>query len=169
MEYIKLQNKIGIAVANWFVTVAVFSMVVTVLLTVADVISRTIINRSIEGTVEVCELMLVILAFFGLAWAEITGTHVKVDFLVNKLPLSIKRITILFSKIVTLSIISLLAYVSYLYAYENYLNNEVTWAGTYQLPVWPARYALFIGLVAFWIITIFSIISDLSKINKDFD
>ena len=54
------------------------------LLTIADVFLRKIFNKSILGTVEVSEFMLVILIFFALAHTEVLNGHVKVDLVLSR-------------------------------------------------------------------------------------
>jgi TRAP-type C4-dicarboxylate transport system permease small subunit len=54
------------------------------LLTIADVFLRKVFSRSILGTVEVSEFMLLILVFFALAQTEVLNGHVKVDLVMGR-------------------------------------------------------------------------------------
>ena len=55
------------------------------LLTVTDVFLRKVYSKSILGTVEVSEFMLLIVIFFTLAHTEILNGHVKVDLVMSRL------------------------------------------------------------------------------------
>lgn len=54
------------------------------LLTVADVFLRKVYSKSILGTVEVTEFMLLIVVFFALAHTEVLNGHVKVDLVMSR-------------------------------------------------------------------------------------
>ena len=54
------------------------------LLTVSDVFLRYAFNRPIIGTTELTELMMVCVAFLGLAWCAIKQGHLKVDLVMSR-------------------------------------------------------------------------------------
>jgi len=54
-------------------------------LTVADILMRRLLNKSILGTVELTELMMVVMVFFTLGFTEMKDAHIKVDVFTNKL------------------------------------------------------------------------------------
>ena len=54
------------------------------LLTVTDVFLRKVYSKSILGTVEVTEFMLLIVIFFTLAHTEVLNGHVKVDLVMSR-------------------------------------------------------------------------------------
>jgi TRAP-type C4-dicarboxylate transport system permease small subunit len=63
-------------------SVALFAMMC---LTVADILMRKFFNNSILGTVELTELMMVVIVFFTLSFTEVKDAHIKVDVFANKL------------------------------------------------------------------------------------
>jgi TRAP-type C4-dicarboxylate transport system permease small subunit len=54
-------------------------------LTVADILMRTFLNNPILGTVELTELMMVVIVFFTLGFTEMKDGHIKVDVFMAKL------------------------------------------------------------------------------------
>ncbi len=70
--------------------IAAVMLVLMMLLTVCDVLLRKIYGRSILGTVELTEFMLVGLVFFSLAHTEIQRGHVRIDFFMQRVPLKIQ-------------------------------------------------------------------------------
>ena len=60
------------------------SLLMVVLVT-AHVLSRSLFNKPLVGTVELEELMIVILVFCGLAYTQITRNHISVDFVTTRL------------------------------------------------------------------------------------
>lgn len=65
--------------------VGMFFFVIMVVLTFSDVLLRYLFNRPIDGTVEITELMMVIVVFCGVGYAQVTRSHVTMDILVGKL------------------------------------------------------------------------------------
>ena len=68
-------------VMNWIAAAALFVMM---LLTVSDVFLRKVYSRSIMGTVELSEFLLIILVFCSLAYTELVHGHVKVDLFMSR-------------------------------------------------------------------------------------
>ena len=56
-----------------------------VILVTAHVLSRALFNKPLVGTVELEELMIVILVFCGIAYTKITRSHISVDFVTARL------------------------------------------------------------------------------------
>ena len=61
------------------------SLLMVILVTV-HVISRAMFNQPLMGTVELEELMIVILVYCGIAYTQVTGNHISVDFITGRLP-----------------------------------------------------------------------------------
>jgi TRAP-type C4-dicarboxylate transport system permease small subunit len=147
----------------YFAIFCVFSIAV---LTTADVSSRFILGKSLEGSVEVCEILMVFAAFLGLAWAEITNTHVKVDFLVLKFPTKARLILDIGAKCLTAICLFLISYASFKITFAKYYSGEVAWAGTAQIALWPARLGLAVGFALFCVLSMFKAIRSIQKIRS---
>src|SRR5690554_3896282 len=66
--------------------IAVVCIAFVLVAVIADVTSRTFFGQSIGGVVEMAEVMMVIIVFLGLGYAERRGAHVSMTLLVRKLP-----------------------------------------------------------------------------------
>ena len=66
--------------------IGAFTSLVMVLLVTAHVLSRFIFKKPLIGTVELEELMLVLLVFLGMAYTQLEGRHISVDFITSRLP-----------------------------------------------------------------------------------
>src|SRR5262245_42018859 len=66
--------------------VAIFALAGLAAVTVVDVGGRYLMNRPLFGTVEMCEFLMAILSFGGLALAELRNGHITVDFFTTALP-----------------------------------------------------------------------------------
>jgi len=65
------------------------AIVAMMLLTCADVFLRYLFNAPIEGTLDLTQMLMVIVVFFGLAYCGWTGGHVVVDLLRELLPVKV--------------------------------------------------------------------------------
>lgn len=65
------------------------AIVAIMLLTCADVFLRYLFNAPIEGTLDLTQMLMVAIVFFGLAYCGWTGGHVVVDLLRDLVPAKI--------------------------------------------------------------------------------
>lgn len=121
---------------------------VIALTTVIDVLGRTLFQQSIPGALEINALLLVCVAFLGIAAAEWDGRHVEVTLLtrwVRGKPatlLGVVRIVII------VAVTGAIVWTSGQVAISSYINNELT-SGILGVPVWPARTVITIGLALY--------------------
>ena len=66
--------------------VGMFLLIPMMLLTVGDVIVRATLARTITGALEISEYMLVVFILLGLAYTQQIKGHVRVSFLISRLP-----------------------------------------------------------------------------------
>lgn len=114
---------------------------------VGDVASRELRGRGLLGTIELSESLLVGIIFLGFAYAELTGRHVALSLVFDRLP---RRLAFGLHTAGMLVVLALFVWISYrsgLQAWTSYQRGEFRF-GIMQFPMWPARIALFIGLVA---------------------
>lgn len=145
-------------------TMAVLSaalvLVITVII-VADVSRRYLTGRSIPGVIEYSEVLMVAVVFLGLAFAQRNQDHIGVDLFLSKLPRRAGQ----FVKAVGLVIVS----GSFLWmlwetgkvAQRSYETGEHRF-GLAQVPIWPARIVITVG-VFFLLVEIFFDIADLLR------
>ena len=70
--------------SRFFGYVATGVLAIMMLLTVVDVFFRYILNAPLTGTIEVSELLMVVLVFPALGWIAMERSHIKVDLLVSR-------------------------------------------------------------------------------------
>lgn len=72
--------------------IAIIVLVAMMLFTVLDIFLRAFFNSPIMGDVEIIEMSMVCVGFFGLAWCAMRGMHIKVDLIVAFLPKRVQEI-----------------------------------------------------------------------------
>ena len=70
---------------RWVATAGMVIFVLMVCLTFVNVILRYVFNRPLLGTVELTEIMMVMVVFTGVAYTQLSKSHVTMDIVVSRL------------------------------------------------------------------------------------
>ncbi|MFC1592776.1 TRAP transporter small permease subunit [Candidatus Omnitrophota bacterium] len=117
-----------------------------ILFTVVDISMRAAGRMSIVGVLEVTEVLMAGIVFLVLAAVQRRDQHVKIDFMLERLPEKARlmvRCTILLLAIV---ISTLFLWQSILVSYDSWLTQEFR-HGLLPVPIWPARFMVTIGFL----------------------
>jgi len=137
------------------------------LLTTFDVIGRSIFTRPIPGTFEITEYMLVIIVLFGIAYAQQTGRHVRVELFADKLPPS--------GQIVLDSIFTLVAFVFFLLvAWQGweggfYALHVKTASDILRIPSYPFEFLIAVGAFLLSLELLLKLITSVKSLSTGMD
>jgi TRAP-type C4-dicarboxylate transport system permease small subunit len=122
---------------------AVLLMAMMFLIT-ADVILRSVANKTILGTVtfESVGLMMVVLVFFALAYCQINKAHINIDILTVHFPVKVRRILESIMLFISLAFFAILTWQSIDKAL--YLRASKNISSALNIPTYP-----FLLVVAF--------------------
>jgi len=143
---------------NWVASVALFLMM---LLTIADVFLRKVYSKSILGTVEVTEFMMVILVFFALAHAEVLKRHVKVDLVLSRFSQRVQAFIDTATQFVLFLFFGLITWSALVYAGTMRASGEVS--QDLWIPIYPFVYIVAIGCSVLGIGLLINCLSALRK------
>ncbi|GAB5467502.1 MAG: hypothetical protein Kilf2KO_05320 [Rhodospirillales bacterium] len=122
-----------------FGTIALILMAVHVS---ADVVGRIFFTHPVYGTTEIVSFYYMVAAVcLPLAYMELRDNHITVEVVYLKLPFSLRRITFVFSTLVTALFFGLFAYQSWFDALKATASREVV-MGYALIEIWPSRYFL---------------------------
>lgn len=124
------------------------AIAVIMVLTVADVIRRTLTDRSIQGVVEIAPLLLLSAAALGLGYAEQTKVHVRTSMVTSRLPRPVALIFRSFGSVVSLVVLGWVAWAALDRAIGAVQNGDVT-PGFVAIPTWPAQVLVPLGFGLF--------------------
>lgn len=122
-------------------------------LTVADVVSRNLRDQSILGAVEISALLLVAVAFFGLAAAEIDGRHVAVSLVEDRLGRR-TRMALSLLRAVLLAVLGVLLVIGMVGVFGSAVERGETTNDILRLPTWPAKLAVLLSFGLFFILAV---------------
>jgi TRAP-type C4-dicarboxylate transport system permease small subunit len=111
-----------------------FLLVPMMLLTAGDVIGRVFWSRPIPGAVELSSYMLAVFILMGIAYTHQVKGHVRVGMLVSRLPERVGLILDVFTILLSLFIISILAWQGWVVGIE-----ERTVSDMLRIPQLPFR------------------------------
>ena len=146
-------------------TTAAIIILIMALWTTTDVTLRFLFNSPLPETVLFCQFLMVGIVYFGVAYVQAYDGHVKMDILVKRLQ---PRTGLWFDfviHILALVIFSLLTWEASLVAYRSWLYNDYA-SALLEIPFWPARTALTLGIGLFCLRFIFDIIDDILKFGR---
>jgi len=125
--------------------VVVATLIAMMLLTCGDVFLRYIFRRSIMGTTEVTgHYFMVAVVFLPLAYGMITrGGHIRVDFVVSRLPLRLQRILETVGLLLSLGVYVLITWYGAVGGLHAWRTGETM--VNVALPLWPGRALVVIG------------------------
>ena len=115
-----------------------------------------------HGAMEVASFMMIGVVYFAVAYVQGENAHIKMDFIVRRLP---PRTIIWFDfsvHLLALAIFSLATWQACLVAYRTWIYKDYA-SGILQAPFWPSRTALAIGIGLLCLRFIFDIIDDIQK------
>jgi len=119
------------------------------LLVVTEVLSRLLVGRSIEGTIEIVGIFLALAVFFGFSPCEEEKSHVRVELLLRRLPESFSFVLNTGAYILAIFTVAVMAWQVGLNALSAWKVKEVLPGAKVHVPVYPAKAAAFVGYLAF--------------------
>lgn len=131
--------------------------------TVADVSRRFLLGMPIPGVTEMGEVLMVVSVFLGLAFTQSRHAHVNVTLVLDKLPPRVAAIMTSIGLLLVLAVLAWMVIVTSGRALDSIEMNEYRF-GLVQIPVWPGRVAIAVGLAAYFLELIPNTINDLRQV-----
>ena len=120
-----------------FAMILIFPMMI---LTSTDAIRRDIWSKPIPGAFEMSSLILSVFILLGIAYAHQMKDHVRVTILTERLPLKFSLLLSIFTTLLSMSIIGVMAYQGWILTMETVSVSDML-----RIPQWPFRLLVFIG------------------------
>jgi len=144
------------SVEKMAVPLGALSSLSTIVMMVAistDVVARSVTGEPIPGLLELSEMALVATVFLGISYAGTTNAHVSVDLLTSKLSTGVSRFLSGLMWLLGSGMVVWFITATVDRAMQSTEMSEVT-LGLVVWPVWPARWLIVIGFVAFLIVAL---------------
>lgn len=115
----------------------------------ANITGRYVFNSPVNGTLEIGQMVLAIVIFFSLGYAQMGDSHIRVTVILNSLPAKWQKRVEASIFIIGCLMMILMAYKALPYALESFAIRETHMS--VDVPIWPTKFIFFIGwcLMAF--------------------
>lgn len=117
-----------------------------VLIVVANVVGRFLFKLPVFGTIELVELMMIIICFLAIPYTAMNRGQVRIDFLVNRMPKKAQRILGSIAAILSVGIFAIITYqaaVNTVY----YTKHLYQCTDTLEIPFAPFKAVMLIGFL----------------------
>jgi len=138
-----------------------FLLVPMMLLTAGDVIGRVAWSRPIPGAVELSSYMLAVFILMGVAYTHQVKGHVRVGMLVSRLPERVGLILDVFTTLLSLFIISILAWQGWVVGIE-----ERTVSDMLRIPQLPFRLLVSVAALFLCLELLVDLVDSLGKLVR---
>ncbi len=146
---------------------AIISALATVTLMAAltgEVATRFAAGRSLPGMVELSETCLVVIVFFGFAYVALQKSHIRMTLATNFAPGGLVRAARLTATLLSIAFLVWLAYATGGRAIASFQTGEYKF-GLLQWPIWPARWAITIGLSVAAVATVIVLLREIGLLT----
>ncbi len=130
---------------------AYISLLMVILVTL-HVMSRTFFNKPLVGTVELEEIMIVILVFCGIAYTQVTRNHISVDFVTARLSEPIQKGLEVATSLISSLFFFILTWQSLVQAQEQLADGTSTF--DLQIPLFWVMWIVALGFFLFGLSTL---------------
>jgi len=134
-----------------------------VLLTVVDVVLRRIFNHPLSSSLELSQVMLVIVVFSSVAYCGIKRGHVRIDALTSKFSPKIQAILNCATGLIGVLLFSAMGWGSIVLALDKLANQSVT--GILPIPVYPFVFLVAFGSILLALILLVQLIASIISVE----
>ena len=132
----------------WVVNTSAFGaasiVVMLMVMVVADIFGRKVLNNPVPMSYEVGAFMLVFIVFMGLAYSQRQKAHIRVEILTLRMPPRFRAVMDLFAFTLGIVIYGAIFYETFKWSYHSFEIGEYV-AGLINIPKWPSQFALVFG------------------------
>jgi len=135
---------ISLNVNRWLIVVSGVVIMALCLYTTGDVVGRYIFNKPLWGAYELSLIFLIYITFWGIAFVQSRGGHMRLGFLWQRFGLRGKATLDLLTVLIGLFLFVIITWQGWSYAVESWVMKESS-MGAWEVPYFPARIGLAIG------------------------
>jgi TRAP-type C4-dicarboxylate transport system permease small subunit len=141
--------------------IGVSFIMIIMLLTACEITGRYLFNQPIPGYVENTELMMVAIAFLGIAYNQRIGAHVRMDLIIGKFKGRSYHIAEAFLLLLSLAAYFIIFLYSLKSAFNAYQVGDVT--EYLYFPTWPSKLCIPIGTFVLCLRFVIQIIKNIAQ------
>ncbi len=122
---------------KFFALIGGLTILFLVFLAVFNVLGRWAFSMPVSGYIDWVEQSMAVFAFFGIAYCQRLGGHIRMDIVVSRLKGRALWLSEFTSTLIMFIITNILIYGSYLHFLRAFINGDSSM--DISLPIWPAK------------------------------
>ncbi len=150
----KFQNYL-LKISRWMAAIGAVTFGAMMFLTVIDVTGRYFFLRPFEGAVEIVAILFVIGGSWGMGYAQLRQTHIRITFFSNKAPKKFQLGLSILTPFISAVASGLVAWQSFLKTFDYITATRGQLTDVLGMPYWPFTLMMAIGFA--WACIIFLI------------
>lgn len=150
-------------ITRYLAMVGVGFMFFTTALVVTDVTGRYLFGKSIPGATESLGLLSAWISFPALAWALLSGHHVRVTLISQRLPEKYTQALDCLASLVGVFALGMMTYFAAMFFGESFLKGEFMMARI-NIPLWLGKLVLPIGFGTFMLLFLLRLIVNVGNL-----
>ncbi|MFH1647263.1 MAG: TRAP transporter small permease [Chloroflexota bacterium] len=151
-------------ISHKFSIIGVVTLAGLMLLTVSDVVLRFFFTKPIQGSLEVTELLMIVMVYPGLAWVAVRRMNIKVDLLVNRFSPRAQGIFDTVTCLISLAVAVLIAWFTVPQVF--YMQSRGIETDTLHIKHWPFYWLIAFAYAVLCLVLITNLIDFIKKAVK---
>jgi TRAP-type C4-dicarboxylate transport system permease small subunit len=123
--------------------IAAAALAIVALTTFCDVIGRYFFHAPFSFTVELTEMGMAVLVYFGMGLVTHENGHISADFLIARLPPKLCALLAVVTNFLALGFVGLTIWQLWLHALYLFQKGDLT--QNWRVPLWPVAFAVAFG------------------------
>jgi len=143
--------------SNWLTIVSALALVIIMVLTTADVLSRRFLNKPLTGSFEITTSLLVVVVFCSVAWVMTEHGHVVVDIFSDRYPKKVREMVTRIALFLSMITLGLICWGSINFGMNEYKIGDAS--VLLRLPMAPFIFTLAFGSALFGLVILIQFIN----------
>lgn len=152
------------SLSAWFERIGIVGILVMLGVTCVDVIGTKCFRSPIHGAIDIVMFSQVVAIAFAITFAQILGTHVRVEFFFSKLSASTQAVIDSVINLILFSLFTLIVWRIYVLGHSLQIAREVS--ATLFVPLHPFVYGIAIACIPMCLVFLFGFLNSLMRVIK---
>jgi TRAP-type C4-dicarboxylate transport system permease small subunit len=134
-------------VAMWLARIAAAALAVIAVVTFGDVIGRYFFHAPFAFTVELTQMAMAVVVYFGVGLVTHENAHISADFVTLRLPPRLRALLAVATDLLALAFLAVMVW--QLWRKAEFLRVKGDTTMVWEVPLWPVAFAVAAGSVLF--------------------
>ncbi|MFP3974752.1 MAG: TRAP transporter small permease [Dehalococcoidia bacterium] len=150
--------------SEWFNWVALIALVAMLAFVTVDIVGAKLFKSPVPGAVEIVSFLGVFIAAFAIAKTYLVGRHIRVDFILMRVPARVQRILSCITSLLSMVLFVLIIWRTILYAHALEAAGELSL--TLNLPFVPFVYGVAVACVPVFLLLLGQFLRSLIEVKR---